>query len=203
MRPDGKFEICGRLKSLVVSGGYSVHPDEVDEVLLSCASVLESASIGVPHAEWGEVLVSVVVATADTEASRLAEFCRARLEPKKVPARILIVEELPRGRSGKVDRQELAKLVARELPEAQRTAGTESAASTLIELAASVFNLPASGIGMQDNPDSIDGWDSLNHLQLVSAVERSFGIEFGMVEVMRAQSLGALLDVIESKRGAG
>lgn len=203
LRSDGKFEICGRLKSLVVSGGFSVHPDEVDEVLMSHDDVAEAASLGIPHAEWGEVLVSVVVASPATDASRLAEFCRARLEPKKVPSRILIVDKLPRGRSGKVDRHELAELVSRELSETQGMASAGSVASTLSDLAASVFNIPAAGIGMQDGPDTIEGWDSLNHLQLVSAVERSFGIELGMAEVMRVQTLGDLLDVIESKRRAG
>jgi long-chain acyl-CoA synthetase len=202
LRPDGKYEICGRLKALVVSGGFSVHPDEIDEVLLAHPSVGDAASIGIPHPEWGEVLVSAVVASKHIGEESLIRHCRDHLEPKKVPMRIHLVDALPRGRSGKVDRAALARLVLGGPGQDESKPDRASAAAEVFALASRVFRVPHARLSERDDPDSIDGWDSLNHLQLINAVEDAFDIEFAMADVMGIRSLGALVAATERKRGS-
>ena len=103
---DGYLEIVGRSKDLIISGGLNVIPKEVEEVLDSLDGVLESAVVGRPDSDFGEVVVAVVVGepgvTVDPEVLRLK--ARERLAGFKVPKQVLVVDELPRNALGKVEK---------------------------------------------------------------------------------------------------
>ena len=100
--PDGRVWISGRAKDLIISGGYNVYPKEVDLVLDELAGVTESAVIGVPHKDFGEGVVAVVMGQGD-EAAMIAE-ARRQLAAYKAPKRIVFVDELPRNAMGKVQK---------------------------------------------------------------------------------------------------
>jgi malonyl-CoA/methylmalonyl-CoA synthetase len=110
---DGYLEIVGRSKDLIISGGLNVIPKEVEEVLDGLDGVLESAVVGRPDADFGEVVVAVVVAepgtTLDPEQLRL--LARERLAGFKVPKQVLVVGELPRNALGKVEKARLREFV--------------------------------------------------------------------------------------------
>lgn len=99
---DGRVWITGRAKDLVISGGYNVYPKEIELVLDEIDGIAESAVIGVPHADFGEAVVAVVVGTA-AECDVIAS-ARAKLAAFKVPKRVVIVPELPRNALGKVQK---------------------------------------------------------------------------------------------------
>jgi malonyl-CoA/methylmalonyl-CoA synthetase len=98
--PDGRVWISGRAKDLIISGGYNVYPKEVELVLDELAGVAESAVVGVPHPDFGEGVVAVVIGRGD-EAALISE-CRRQLAAYKSPKRIVFVDELPRNAMGKV-----------------------------------------------------------------------------------------------------
>jgi malonyl-CoA/methylmalonyl-CoA synthetase len=100
--PDGRVWISGRAKDLIISGGYNVYPKEIELVLDELAGVSESAVVGVPHPDFGEGVVAVVIGAGD-EAMLIAA-CRQQLAPYKAPKRIVFVEELPRNAMGKVQK---------------------------------------------------------------------------------------------------
>jgi len=100
--PDGRVWISGRAKDLIISGGYNVYPKEVELVLDELAGVTESAVIGVPHKDFGEGVVAVVLGAGD-EAAMIAR-AREQLAAYKVPKRIVFVDELPRNAMGKVQK---------------------------------------------------------------------------------------------------
>ena len=100
--PDGRVWISGRAKDLIISGGYNVYPKEIELVLDELAGVTESAVVGVPHPDFGEGVVAVVIGAGD-EAAMIAE-CRRQLAPYKSPKRIVFVDELPRNAMGKVQK---------------------------------------------------------------------------------------------------
>ncbi|HKR87905.1 MAG TPA: malonyl-CoA synthase [Phenylobacterium sp.] len=100
--PDGRVWISGRAKDLIISGGYNVYPKEVELVLDELPGVVESAVIGLPHRDFGEGVVAVVIGQGD-EAELIAA-CRTRLAAFKAPKRILFVDELPRNAMGKVQK---------------------------------------------------------------------------------------------------
>jgi len=97
---DGRVWISGRAKDLIISGGFNVYPKEIELVLDDLDGVVESAVIGVPHPDFGEGVVAVVMGVGD-EAWVIAE-ARRRLAAFKAPKRVVFVPDLPRNAMGKV-----------------------------------------------------------------------------------------------------
>jgi malonyl-CoA/methylmalonyl-CoA synthetase len=100
--PDGRAWISGRAKDLIISGGYNVYPKEVELILDELPGVTESAVVGVPHPDFGEGVVAVVMGVGD-EAAMIAA-CRSQLAAYKSPKRVVFVDELPRNAMGKVQK---------------------------------------------------------------------------------------------------
>jgi len=100
---EGYLSITGRLKELIIRGGEKVMPREVEEVLCQFPGVLEAAVIGEPDGDRGEAVVAFVVPTErPLTQDALREFCRGRLAEFKIPRRITIARDLPRGTTGKL-----------------------------------------------------------------------------------------------------
>ena len=108
--PDGRVWISGRAKDLIISGGYNVYPKEIELVLDELPGVIESAVIGVPHKDFGEGVVAVVMGEGD-EAAMIAE-ARRQLAAYKAPKRIMFEDELPRNAMGKVQKNLLRERFA-------------------------------------------------------------------------------------------
>ncbi|MDZ7885044.1 MAG: AMP-binding protein [Mycobacterium sp.] len=111
---DGYLCIVGRDKDLVISGGYNIYPKEIEELLDSHPKVLESAVIGVPHPEFGETVVAVVVARPGEQPRdrELLDYVAGDLARFKQPRAVRVVEALPRNVMGKVQKAELRKRYA-------------------------------------------------------------------------------------------
>ena len=104
----GYLRIEGRAKELIITGGYNVHPREVEEVLLEHPAVAEVAVTGTPDEEWGEVVTAWVVPRGEPPAPEaLAAFAGERLAAFKRPRLVRYVDALPRNALGKVLRHEL------------------------------------------------------------------------------------------------
>ena len=103
---DGYVSIVGRSKDLVITGGYNVYPAEVEACLNELPGVAESAVIGVPHADFGEAVVGVVVARPGSapEPAQLIAALKAQIAHFKVPKQVFVVDELPRNTMGKVQK---------------------------------------------------------------------------------------------------
>jgi long-chain acyl-CoA synthetase len=101
---EGFVSIVGRKRELILRGGYSVVPGEVEAALLGHPAVAEAAVVGVAHAELGEDVAAFVTLRARTAADpdELIAFCRERLAGYKYPRRITIVDELPKSATGKI-----------------------------------------------------------------------------------------------------
>jgi malonyl-CoA/methylmalonyl-CoA synthetase len=103
---DGYVTIVGRSKDLIISGGYNVYPAEIEGFLNDMPGVAESAVIGVPHPDFGEVGVAVVIARpgAKIDGDALLAQLKAQLANFKIPKRCFVVDELPRNTMGKVQK---------------------------------------------------------------------------------------------------
>jgi malonyl-CoA/methylmalonyl-CoA synthetase len=104
----GYVTIVGRSKDLIISGGYNVYPAEVEGVLNELPGVAESAVVGVPHPDFGEAVVAVVVARngmAAPDPATLIATLKTRIANFKVPKRVFVVDELPRNAMGKVQKK--------------------------------------------------------------------------------------------------
>ncbi len=102
----GYVTIVGRSKDLIISGGYNVYPAEIEGYINALPGVAESAVVGVPDADFGEVGVAVVIAKpgASLDAAAILASLKATLAGFKVPKRCHVVAELPRNAMGKVQK---------------------------------------------------------------------------------------------------
>jgi malonyl-CoA/methylmalonyl-CoA synthetase len=102
----GYVTIVGRSKDLIISGGYNVYPAEIEAYLNEMPGVAESAVIGVPHTDFGEAVVAVVVARPGTppDAAGIISELKLRIANFKVPKQVFVVHELPRNTMGKVQK---------------------------------------------------------------------------------------------------
>ena len=103
---DGYLFIVGRSKDLIISGGYNVYPKEIESVIDEMEGVLESAVIGVAHADFGEAVTAVIVPRQDANLSeaQVIHALKTKIANFKVPKRVFIVNELPRNTMGKVQK---------------------------------------------------------------------------------------------------
>jgi malonyl-CoA/methylmalonyl-CoA synthetase len=103
---DGYLWIVGRSKDLIISGGYNVYPKEIEAVLDEMEGVAESAVVGVPHADYGEAVLAIVVAKpgADLSADAMIAALKQKIANFKVPKHIVFVDALPRNTMGKVQK---------------------------------------------------------------------------------------------------
>jgi long-chain acyl-CoA synthetase len=101
---DGCFFIVDRKKELIIRGGYNVYPREIEEVLYEHPAVREAAVVGIPHAELGEEVAAAIALKPGVQAtvSELREFVRANVAAYKYPRHVWLVDELPKGPTGKI-----------------------------------------------------------------------------------------------------
>ncbi len=108
--PGGVYEVVGRSKDMIISGGENIYPAEIENLVAGVPGVAECAVVGVPDARWGEVPVLAVERlpgqAVDTEAVRATYM--TRLARYKQPRRIVVVDSMPRTALGKVRKAELA-----------------------------------------------------------------------------------------------
>ena len=102
----GYVSIVGRSKDLIISGGYNVYPAEIEGFINELPGVAESALVGVPHPDFGEVGVVVVVPRpgASLEPQAVVDALKGQLANFKIPKRCFVVQELPRNTMGKVQK---------------------------------------------------------------------------------------------------
>ena len=122
---DGYLFITGRLKETINRGGEKINPREVDEILEQHPAVAQAATFGVPHAALGQDVAAAVVLRPGARCSgrELREFVETRLASFKVPARVLLLDRIPTGATGKVERRRLAEELGDQLSRPASAAG--------------------------------------------------------------------------------
>ena len=107
---DGYLSLTGRLKEIINRGGEKISPREIDEILMDHPAVAQVVCFGMPHAKLGEDVAAVVVLRDGGQADEraLQAFVAARAADFKVPRKILFMDEIPKGATGKLQRIGLA-----------------------------------------------------------------------------------------------
>ena len=111
----GYVHILGRGKDLVISGGFNVYPKEIESEIDALPGVIESAVIGLPHADFGEGVTAVLVCDkgAEVDEASVLKALDGRLAKFKMPKRVIVVDELPRNAMGKVQKNILRDTYAK------------------------------------------------------------------------------------------
>ncbi len=106
---DGYYSIVDRKKEMILRGGYNVYPREIEEVLYEHPAIAEAAVVGIPHADLGEEIVAVV-AFKDGESAtedEIRDYSKGLVAAYKYPRHVRIIEELPKGPTGKILKREI------------------------------------------------------------------------------------------------
>lgn len=110
---DGYLTITGRLKEIINRGGEKISPREIDEVLLGIEGVAQAAAFAMPHKKLGEEVAAIVVPEegAALDEKGVRDAARERLAEFKVPKKVIVSNEIPKGPTGKVQRVKLAQVL--------------------------------------------------------------------------------------------
>jgi acyl-CoA synthetase (AMP-forming)/AMP-acid ligase II len=112
MDDEGYLFIVGRNKDMIISGGFNVYSREVEEALFEHEDITEAAVVGLPDAEWGEIVCAFVVRRdgSELDAASIDEHCRDLIAGYKLPRALEFVDALPRNNTGKVDKAEMRRI---------------------------------------------------------------------------------------------
>ena len=187
---DGYLHLTDRLKEIINRGGEKVSPREVDEVLAAHPAVAQALTFAVPHKELGEDVVAAVVPREGAAPTNheLREFAAARLAEHKVPRQIVIVSEIPKGPTGKLQRIGLGEALA-HLLRAEFVAPRDEVEQALAEVWADVLHVER--VGVNDNFFLLGG-SSIGAVQMLNRVRAAFQAEVRLDEFFRRSTIAEM-----------
>jgi oxalate---CoA ligase len=192
---DGYLFLTGRLKEMINRGGEKVAPREVDEVFLEHPAVAQAVTFSLPHHTLGEDLATAVVLKSglSTTPKELREFAISRLAAHKVPSQVLILDEIPKGPTGKLQRIGLGeKLMPKLKP--PYIAPASAIEMALCNLWKEVLHIDP--VGIRDNFFA-SGGDSLLAVQLIARIRSVFQIELLLGSIFREPTVAEQALLVE------
>lgn len=202
-RDDGSYEVLARIKTVIMMGGFLIRPDEIDEAMLRHPAVRESVTVGIEDALFDEIPVTGVVCHSPTSEEALTAHARSCLEGQKVPKRIVMLDAIPRGDSGKARLAALRELLleaAGMKPAAAQPTAEKDLEGAVITLAAEIFRVDAAMIDARSRPGSVPGWDSFSQLNFLMAAEDRFGVTIPASLVAQIVSVADMVKAIRQLR---
>ena len=198
---EGYLTLSGRLKEIINRAGEKISPREIDEVLLDHPAVAQAVAFAIPDAQLGEDVGAAVVLHEGRSATptELREYVATRLADFKVPRRIAIVPEIPKGPTGKIQRLGLAEKLG-ILPAGQPAAGAFVAARTpLEERLVAIWRevLRVGRIGVTDDFFALGG-DSVLAAQVAARLRSAFEVELSPVAVFDTPTIRAMAEQLEA-----
>jgi acyl carrier protein len=200
---DGYLTITGRLKELINRGGEKIAPREVDEALLAHPAVAQAVAFSIPDKQLGEEVAAAIVLRPGVQAApdELQRHVAARLASFKVPRRIVVLDEIPKGPTGKLQRIGLAERLG--LLEAVPPAAAKPAAradpqleALLAELWCEILRLP---VVEMDVPFIELGGDSLQATRLVNRLGEILELELSLVDFFEAATVAQQAWIVQQK----
>lgn len=198
---EGFYSIVGRKKNVIITAGINVYPEDVDHVLRSMPEIIDAVTFGLEDETWGERVISCVVPKPGAELTieLVASYCANNLAREKLPNKIHILEELPRGPAGKVLLKEV-KGIARSLDTTILSRNiNDDLTHQVFQVAAQIFKMPVEEISLDSNPDNTLGWSSLAHVELLVGLENTFDIKMAPKDIMNMKTLKDTISIIDQK----
>ncbi|MEC4894499.1 MAG: AMP-binding protein [Oscillatoria sp. PMC 1051.18] len=202
---DGYLTISGRLKEIINRGGEKILPRQVDEVLLEHPAVAQAVTFGIPNPVLGEeVGAAVVLREENVTVRELQQFVATRLSSFKVPHQMAIVDSIPKGATGKLQRIGLWEKLGLQASESlfsdlsnrvtEFVAPQTETEKQLVRVWCEVLNVPQISVN-QNFFES--GGDSMTAAQLISQIERTFALRLSVTDLFDARTIQEQAVVIE------
>lgn len=204
---DGFLYIKGRIKEIINRGGEKISPREIDEALLEHPAIAQAVAFAIPHDRLGEDVAAAVVLRdgvlpAEGPSEReIREFVASRLADFKVPARVLVLGQLPLGPTGKPQRVGLAERLGLATAISPRSGPIQPFAPPTTELErlladiwAEVLGIPQ--VGVNDNFLELGG-DSILATRVVSRVRQALEVELSLIQFFENPTVASLAAIVE------
>jgi acyl-CoA synthetase (AMP-forming)/AMP-acid ligase II len=200
---DSYLFITGRLKEIINRGGEKISPREVDEALMNHPSVAQAVTFAVPHPRLGEDVAAAVVLHEDktVDERELRQLIFNQLADFKVPSQILVVDKIPKGPTGKLQRIGLAEKLASKL-KAEYVEPRNPIEDIITRIWSDILGIEQ--VSVYDNFFLLGG-DSLMATRMISRVRKGFGIELPIPTIFkepRVLDLAKVIDEVIKKDGA-
>lgn len=194
--------LTGRIKEIINRGGQKIMPAEIDAALLTHPGIADAATFPIPHPTLGEDIAAAVVGTphATLDAKDLSDFLRTSLGDSKVPRRFLFVDELPKGDTGKVQRNTLAATFGLDRREATIPSDGHTTAATPTE--AILQRIWAGTLQVPTVPLDEDffalGGDSIMAVELFLRIEEELGRRLPRSALFEARTVTEMAQHIDA-----
>jgi len=176
---DGFLFITGRLKEVVNKGGERISLQEVDAALLRHPGVYQAVAFAVQHPSLGEDVAAAVVVDSQTTEAAIRQYLQSQLAEFKIPSRLVIVDEIPKGATGKIQRFGLADTFAAQL--APKVVAPRGDLETKIaDIYAEVLGVKE--ISAAENFFALGG-DSLRAMQVIARVRAAFNVDLSIATI--------------------
>ncbi len=187
---EGYVFLTGRLQEIINRGGEKVSPHEVDEALREHTAVGQAVTFGVPHATLGEDVAAAVVLKdgAGAAADEIRAFLFGRLAEFKIPSRLVIVDTIPQGATGKIERIRLAAQLAERL----KPAFVAPRDSTEVKVAAIVSEVLGIGAVSVDENFFVLGGDSLRGFQVLARIRVQLRVDLSILELFNGPTVAQI-----------
>lgn len=209
---DNYLFIKDRIKEIINRGGEKISPREVDEIIFSHPAIAQAVTFAMPHPQLGEEVAVAVVLQPDRSVTEreVQEFAAIHLADFKIPRRVVFLEEIPKGATGKLQRIGLAEKLGLTAPEATKaiapdqpiafappqTSLESDLAMTLAEICRDVLRVEF--VGMGDNFFALGG-DSLLAAQVINRVRSQLHRDLSIVSFWQHQTLGDMAQELAEK----
>ncbi len=190
----GVFHFAGRLKNIIKRGGITVYPEDVRKVVSAVPGVLEVETIGIPDTVFEEIIAVCAVVESGVGAEDIRKACHEGLSPERRPDRIELMDNLPRGPSGKVRCDEL--IAALVEPSGNDRARPDLLREQVIRVAADTFVVEPSELDDTSSPETLTNWDSYAGMEFVLALEKEFALRLQPRDIMRISDIGKAIEII-------
>jgi acyl-CoA synthetase (AMP-forming)/AMP-acid ligase II/thioesterase domain-containing protein len=200
---DNYLIITDRIKEIINRGGEKISPREIDEVLLSHPSILQAVTFAVPHSKLGEDIAAAVVLRDNIPATEweIQKFLASRLADFKVPHRIVILDEIPKGSTGKIQRIGLAQKLGLTSLEDSSKVDYEAPGNPLEKRLAEIWSdvLRINHIGVNDNFFQLGG-DSIQARLITFKMCEALEIErIPLVIFLHAPTIKKMAHILSKK----
>lgn len=196
---DGYLFVTGRLKELINRGGAKIAPLEIEEALMRHPAVAQAVAFAVPHSRLGEDVAAAVVLRPGTTATEteIRQYAARRLADFKVPRRVFIIDTLPTGPAGKVQRIGLAQQLGTATMPVEYAAPRTEMETALAEVWAQVLDVPR--VGIHDDFFHLGG-DSLHALTVLARASEMFAAPLPPESLFVAATVADLARLVDAAR---
>jgi acyl-CoA synthetase (AMP-forming)/AMP-acid ligase II/acyl carrier protein len=205
---DGYLFITGRLKEIINRGGEKIAPQEVDDVLMAHPAVAQAVTFAVPDSRLGEDIAAAVVLHPHVAATSrdIRLFAAMHLAHFKVPRQVLIVEDIPKGPTGKLQRLSLAEqlgLLGSDQIQPVMRADYTAPRTPIEEILAALWAqmLEVEHVGIHDDFFQLGG-DSLLATQLISRIREALHVEVSLLSFFDTPTVAGLTRIVETANRA-